>query len=57
MENAFKMFFTLIPFLILRVVSIADIEKLGSMSLELLTTIETSTIIANGPEWELYFST
>lgn len=57
MENAFKICFVLIPFLILRSVSIVDIKYLETMRLDLLTTIQTSAMIANGPEWELYVAT
>jgi hypothetical protein len=56
MENALKICFALIPFLILRAVSIVDIKYLDSLKIDFPTTIQTSVIVANGAEWELYFT-
>lgn len=57
MENAFKIYFALIPFLILRSVSIVSFYKLGPMTLDLVTPMQTSVIVANGSNWDLYVAT
>jgi hypothetical protein len=55
MEKPFKVCFVLIPFLILRAVSIVNIKYHELMSLNLATNIQASVITANGQE--LYVAT
>ena len=57
MEKAFKIWFALIPFLILRAVSIVSFYQLGPMTLNLDYPILNSVIISNGSNWDLYVTT